>query len=164
MTASRRYLRTTAATLGGLALLSACGTPGAGTAQEETAPISVAIGEPMAPLVPGSTVEEYGTQVLEALWTGLVEYDADGAVSYTGVAESVESDDSTTWTVRLHDGWTFHDGTPVTARSFVDAWNWTAYSPNAQTASYFFANVEGYGDLQAPVGSPASSTGACRSP
>jgi oligopeptide transport system substrate-binding protein len=113
----------------------------------------------MAPLVPGSTVEEYGTQVLEALWTGLVEYDADGAVSYSGVAESVESDDSTTWTVRLHDGWTFHDGTPVTAQSFVDAWNWTAYSPNAQAASYFFANVEGFGDLQAPVDDAGEPTG-----
>ena len=79
-------------------------------------PISIAIGEPVSALLPGTTVEEYGTQILESLWTGLVEYDADGAVRYTGVAEAVESDDSVTWTVRLRDGWTFHDGTPVTAR------------------------------------------------
>ena len=39
----------------------------------------------------------------------------------------------------------------MTAQSFVDAWNYTAYSPNAQGGSYFFANVEGYGDLQAPT-------------
>ena len=40
-----------------------------------------------------------------------------------------------------------HPGRP--RASFVDAWNYTAYSPNAQSASYFFANVEGYDALQA---------------
>jgi oligopeptide transport system substrate-binding protein len=65
------------------------------------------------------------------------------------VADSITSADSTIWTVTLKDGWTFHDGTPVTAASFVDAWNYTAYSPNAQSASYFFSNVEGFGALQA---------------
>jgi ABC-type transport system substrate-binding protein len=152
-----RSVRSSAAILAGAVLLTGC----AGAAADESstqAAVSIAIGEPVSPLVPGSTVEEYGTQVLEALFTGLVEYGQDGEVSYTGVAESVESDDNVTWTVTLQDGWTFHDGTPVTAASFVDAWNWTAYSPNAQAASYFFAGVEGFGDLQAPVddaGEPA---------
>lgn len=146
----------------GLALLAGCGTtPGGGTGADR--PVSLAIGEPSAPLVPGGTVEEYGTQVVEALWTGLVEYTADGEVSWTGVAESVESDDRVTWTVRLRDGWTFHDGTPVTATSFVDAWNHTAYSPNASAGSYFLAGIEGYDDLQAPVddaGEPAGEPAA----
>ena len=110
----------------------------------------------MNPLVPGNTTEEYGTQVIESLWTGLVEYGPDGEVEYTGVAKSIESEDKVTWTVRLRDGWTFHDGTPVTAASFVDAWNYTAYSPNAQSGSYYFANIEGYGDLQAPVDATVS--------
>ena len=34
---------------------------------------------------------------------------------YTGVADSIKSDDNTTWTIKLKDGWTFHDGTPVDA-------------------------------------------------
>jgi oligopeptide transport system substrate-binding protein len=110
---------------------------------------SMYIGEPENPLVPGNTTEDQGNQVLEALFTGLVQYATDGEVVYSGVAESIESEDSTTWTVTLKDGWTFHDGTPVTANSFVDAWNYTAYSPNAQGASYFFANIEGYDALQA---------------
>lgn len=112
---------------------------------------SIYIGEPENPLIPGNTTESEGAQVLEALWTGLVQYAADGAVEYTGVAETIESEDNTVWTVTLKDGWTFHDGTPVTAQSFVDAWNYTAYSPNAYGASYFFSNVEGYDELQAPV-------------
>jgi oligopeptide transport system substrate-binding protein len=138
-----------AAATGGLVLLSGCvGPAGPDSAPD---PVSIAIGEPVSPLVPGDTVEEYGSQVLESLWTGLVQYDPDGQVQFTGVAESVESPDNVTWTVTLRDGWTFHDGTPVTAESFVDAWNHTAYSPNAQAGSYFFANVQGYEDLQAPV-------------
>jgi oligopeptide transport system substrate-binding protein len=154
----KRSLRSSAAVLTGAVLLTGC----AGAAADDaSAPetVSIAIGEPMSPLVPGNTVEEYGTQILESLWTGLVEYDADGAVSYTGVAEAVESEDNVTWTVRLRDGWTFHDGTPVTAASFVDAWNYTAYSPNAQAGSYFFANIEGYGDLQAPLDDAGEPTG-----
>jgi ABC-type oligopeptide transport system substrate-binding subunit len=47
----------------------------------------------------------------------------------------------------------------VTSKSFVDAWNYTAYSPNAQNASYFFANVVGYKDLQAPTDAAGKPTG-----
>jgi oligopeptide transport system substrate-binding protein len=158
MTTIKRPLRLHVAVLAGAVLLTGCG----GAAGDEASahePVSIAIGDPVSPLVPGNTVEEYGTQILESLWTGLVEYTADGGVSYTGVADSVESDDSTTWTVHLRDGWTFHDGTPVTAESFVDAWNYTAYSPNAQAGSYFFANIEGYGDLQAPTDDAGEPTG-----
>jgi ABC-type transport system substrate-binding protein len=155
----KHTLRSNVAVLTGIVLLSGCGS--AATTGETGAPepISIAIGEPVSALLPGNTVEENGTQVLESLWTGLVEYGTDGAVRYTGVAEAIESDDSVTWTVSLHDGWTFHDGTPVTAASFVDAWNYAAYSPNAQAGSYFFANIEGYGDLQAPVDDAGDPTG-----
>jgi ABC-type transport system substrate-binding protein len=144
------HLRSNVAVLTGIVLLSGCGVTGTEEAGGPE-PISIAIGEPVSSLVPGNTVEENGTQVLESLWTGLIEYGTDSAVSYTGVAEAIESEDSVTWTVRLRDGWTFHDATPVTAESFVDAWNYAAYSPNAQAGSYFFANIAGYPDLQAPV-------------
>ena len=154
----KHHLRSNVAVLTGIVLLSGCGA--AATAQTGAPqPISIAIGQPVSPLLPGNTVEENGTQVLESLWTGLVEYGTDGAVRYTGVAEAIESDDSVTWTVRLRDGWTFHDGTPVTAESFVDAWNYAAYSPNAQAGSYFFANIAGFDDLQAPVDDAGEPTG-----
>ena len=158
MTLRKRSLRPTVAVLAGTVLLTGCGSAASGDASAPE-PISIAIGEPVSPLLPGNTVEENGTQVLEALWTGLVEYDTDGAVRYTGVADAIESEDSVTWTVRLRDGWTFHDGTPVTAESFVDAWNYAAYSPNAQEGSSFFAGIEGYDDLQSPVDDAGEPTG-----
>ena len=151
MTSSKRTSALAVAGIAATLLLTACGP----TAESgDAAPVddgsfSMFIGEPENPLVPGNTTEDQGNQVISSLWTGLVQYDDQGGVAYTGVADSITSDDSTTWTVTLKDGWTFHDGTPVTAASFVDAWNYTAYSPNAQSASYFFANVEGYDALQA---------------
>lgn len=148
-------------------VLSACGGgeeagdggAAGGSAAAVGGTYSIYIGEPENPLIPGNTTESEGAQVLQALWTGLVEYAADGAVEYTGVAKTIESADNTTWTITLNDGWVFHDGTPVTAQSFVDAWNYTAYSPNANGASYFMANIEGYGDLQAPTDADGNPTG-----
>ncbi|WP_347059551.1 ABC transporter substrate-binding protein [Blastococcus sp. HT6-30] len=134
-------------------VLTACGgsddNGGGGGTAAEGGSFSLAINNPENPLVPGNTTETEGSQVVKALWTGLIQYGEDGEVEYTGIAESIESDDNTTWTITLKDGWTFHDGTPVTASSFVDAWNYTAYSPNAQGASYFFSNIVGYDELQA---------------
>jgi oligopeptide transport system substrate-binding protein len=110
---------------------------------------SLYVSQPENPLVPGNTNESEGSQVIEALFTGLIEYNPETSeAEYTGVAESIESEDATNWTVTLKEGWTFHDGTPVTAESFVNAWNYTAYSPNAQGNSYFFARFAGYDDLQ----------------
>ncbi|MCJ8504579.1 ABC transporter substrate-binding protein [Kocuria flava] len=146
----------------GTLLLTACGS-GGGEAGADGGDgggtFSAYIGEPENPLIPGNTTETEGGQVVDALWTGLVEYDRESNEAvYTGVAESVESEDQRTWTVTLKDGWTFHDGTPVTAQSYVDTWNWVANSTNAQGNSYFFANVEGYEDLQAEEGQEPAGT------
>ena len=110
---------------------------------------SIQINEPENPLIPGNTSETEGGQVVDALWTGLVTYNVDNsALEYNGVAESITATDPSNWTVKLKPGWTFHDGTPVDAESFVDAWNYTALSTNAQGNSYFFDDIEGYDDLQ----------------
>jgi oligopeptide transport system substrate-binding protein len=153
--------------IAGAMVLSACGGSdeapegggGEGGEAAQGGSFSLAVNNPENPLVPGNTTESEGSQVVKALWTGLIEYTEDGERADTGVAESIESDDNTTWTITLKDGWTFHDGSPVTANSFVDAWNYTAYSPNAQGASYFFSNVEGYDDLQAPTNDAGEPTG-----
>ncbi|WP_240898850.1 peptide ABC transporter substrate-binding protein, partial [Kocuria sediminis] len=149
--------------LTGSLLLTACGGGDGGSgdasAEEGGGSFSVYIGEPENPLIPGNTNETEGGQIVDALWTGLVEYDREtNEAAYTGVAESIESEDQKTWTVNLKDGWTFHDGTPVTAQSYVDTWNYVANSENAQGNSYFFANVEGYEDLQAEEGKKPAAT------
>ncbi len=103
---------------------------------------------PENPFIPSNTNETCGGDVLDAITAKLVRYDAETAEPINQVAESIESDDATNWTITLKDGWTFHDGTPVNAESFVNAWNWAAYGPNAQQNAYFFEPIEGYADLQ----------------
>lgn len=138
-------------------MLAACGGGGGSSSAEGT--YSLYIGQPENPLVPGNTTESEGNQVLKALFSPLVTYnDETSEVEYDGVAESVESDDQKNWTIKLKPDWTFHDGTPVNAKSYVDAWNYTALSTNAFGASYFFENVVGYDDLQAADGAEPSAT------
>src|SRR3954464_13574654 len=88
MTCIKRHSRLTLAALAATVLLSGCGAQGSGEGNERV-PVSIAIGEPMAPLVPGNPVEEYGAQILQSLCTGLVEYEADGEVSFYGFARLI---------------------------------------------------------------------------
>ncbi|MGY1743938.1 peptide ABC transporter substrate-binding protein [Blastococcus sp. SYSU D00695] len=132
-------------------LLSACGggdDGGSGSGGGDGGTFTAYIGEPKSPLVPGNTTESEGAKVIAALWTGLVGYSEEGEVEYTGVAESIESDDNQNWTITLKDGWTFHDGTPVDAQSFVDAWNYTANPQNAQDGGSYLSRIAGYQELQ----------------
>ena len=100
-------------------------------------------------LLPANATTTADGQVVSALFTGLVEYDPQTAEPRNAMAESIHTDDQRTWTIRIKAGWTFHDGEPVTARSFVDAWNFAAYAPNANGNAPYFNKVEGYAALQA---------------
>jgi oligopeptide transport system substrate-binding protein len=129
-------------------VLSACGGGDEG-ADEGASPGAegpagaVIIGgcQPQNPLVPANSNESCGINPLYNIFSMLVKYNPDTAAPEFEIAESIESEDATNWTVKLKDGWTFHDGTPVTAQSFVDAWNYGAYGPNAQLNSYFFSQI-----------------------
>jgi len=111
---------------------------------------------PVRPLVPGDTAEHCGTRVINLLFTGLVAYDPGDAAPRNAVAESISTGDSTVFTVTLRPGWTFHDGTPVTARSFVDAWNHTAYGPNDQANATAFEKILGFREVHPASGPPTA--------
>jgi oligopeptide transport system substrate-binding protein len=150
------------ATLLAVALAAtACGGDGDDGDTGDDAPsggsFSLYVNEPENPLVPTNTSETGGGEIIDALWTGLITYDPDTTERAEGHAESIESEDSKTWTITLKDGWTFHDGTPVTADSYINAWNFGSLSTNAQGASYFFANIDGYDDLQADGDAPPAA-------
>ena len=92
---------------------------------------------PENPLVPSATSETCGGNVIDALFSKLVHYDPETAKPENDVAESIETSDNQTFTVKLNKGYKFHDGTEVKAKNFVDAWNYAAYAPNAQGGGYF---------------------------
>jgi len=110
-------------------------------------------------LTPSTSNESEGIAVLRALFSGLVAYDVRTSEPSNQVAESIESDDGgTNWTITLKDGWTFHDGTPVTAQDFVDTWNWTAYGPNGQQNNSFYSIIAGYDEVAPAEGDPTAET------
>ncbi|XVQ83612.1 ABC transporter substrate-binding protein [Microbispora siamensis] len=85
-----------------------------------------------------------GGDVLDALFTGLVEYDPRTSRATYAVARSISTKDNRRFTVRLREGWTFHDGTEVKAHNFVDAWNQTAAAGKSGTA-FLFEDIKGFG-------------------
>lgn len=109
--------------------------------------------EPVRPLVPGDTSEWGGGRLINMMFTGLVAYRLEDAAPYNAMAESIETTDSTVFTIKIHPGWTFHDGSEVTAHNFVDAWNYVAYGPNELRNNTFFEKIKGYADLN-PVAAP----------
>lgn len=127
--------------------LAACGggsdsEGGGGSASGAKSVISVYGTNPQNPLIPTATNEVGGGDPLNNLFSGLVAYNSDGSV-VNEVADSVTAnDDSTVWTVKLKE-WKFTDGTPVTASSFVKAWNYGAVAKNKQLNNYFFYPIEG---------------------
>jgi ABC-type oligopeptide transport system substrate-binding subunit len=73
-------------------------------------------------------------------------------------AASIATTDQQHFTVKLKPGWTFSDGTPVTASSYVDAWNYTALSTHQQLNGSYFQYVEGYAAVAPASGRPTAGT------
>ena len=159
-----RFTRTSKA-LGMVAIaalaLTGCGAGGGsndGASQSAGDPnkvITAYSNEPQHPLLPANTNEVYGGRVVELLFEGLTSYDPSGK-SVNALAESIESPDGQNYTIKVKSGTKFTNGEEVTAKSFVDAWNFAALSTNAQGNSSFFDSVEGYADVSATT----KSTGA----
>ena len=109
--------------------------------------VTVNWGEPENALIPANTNEVNGGLVLNNIMAGLVYYEADGTPA-NDVAESIESDDFIHWTIKIKPDQKFTDGTPVTAESFVKAWQWGASDP-ANLNQWWFGYAipfEGYSD------------------
>jgi oligopeptide transport system substrate-binding protein len=103
---------------------------------------------PENPLVPSNTTETCGGNVIDAVFAKLVHYDPETAEPQNDIAESIETEDNQNFTVKIKQGYKFHDGTEVKAKNFVDSWNYAAFGPNAQSSGYFMEPIEGFADMQ----------------
>jgi oligopeptide transport system substrate-binding protein len=152
MRATRTTLTVTAVALVAV-VLGGCAAGGDAAGDDGGSSFVYATGEPDH-LTPGRQTVAF-TQV-QSLFAPLVSVDADNEITYVQ-AESVESDDNVTWTVSLRDGWTFQDGSAVTAQSYVDAWNYAATAANAFENSGQLAAVVGYDELNPVEGEPTAT-------
>ncbi|MGW4841600.1 peptide ABC transporter substrate-binding protein [Nocardia brasiliensis] len=110
--------------------------------------VTTNITEPQNPIVPTSMNDNNGSRIADRIFAGLKYYDADG-VAHNDMAQSIETTDRKNYKIVIKPDWKFTDGTPVTAKSYVDAWNYGALSTNAQLQGYVFAPIVGYDDVAA---------------
>ena len=109
-------------------------------------------------LIPQNNYGAAGTQVHQALFTRLVDFDPTTLKPVPAQADSIDvSDDGLTYTIAIKPGWTFHNGEPVTAQSYVDAWNYAAYGPHGYILNFFFEAIEGYDALNPSQGNPTTT-------
>jgi oligopeptide transport system substrate-binding protein len=86
--------------------------------------------------------------VLRAIYAPLINFNAKTNEQYNVHAKSITSEDNgKTWTIELNPGWTFHDGTPITAADYVATWSFGADGTNAQQNNSFYSNIVGYDEL-----------------
>ncbi|MBU6200589.1 MAG: hypothetical protein KJS90_01155 [Acidobacteria bacterium] len=148
----RRFIQGVAATgIGaGLVGLAACGGDSDGAATDEATdttaapvggPLKIAIGKVANPPTPFTTNDQGSLQILGCVGEYLAWENDKGEVE-PRVAESWESTDGgTTWTYKIRQGITFHDGSPLTADDVV--WSIVSHldEANASTQAGTFAGV-----------------------
>lgn len=110
--------------------------------------------EPQHPIQPANVMETGGGRITDALFSGLVDYNPKTGKLENLVADSIKQDDASHYTIKLKQGWTFHNGEKVTAHSFVDAWNWGANAKNAQENASWFSDIKGFADVHPDKGDP----------
>ncbi|UJB43825.1 peptide ABC transporter substrate-binding protein [Streptomyces sp. A1-5] len=142
---------------GVLALVAtACGGGTAGPGG--SAVVSASWGDPQNPLEPANTNEVQGGKVLEMLFRGLKRYNPGTGAAENVLAEKIETTDAQHYTVTLKRGWTFSNGEKVTAKSFVDAWNYGALLDNKQKNAPFFQYIDGFDKVHPDNGSATAKT------
>ncbi|MER6453829.1 ABC transporter substrate-binding protein [Streptomyces sp900105245] len=146
-------------TAGALALVFlavACGSGASGIGGPGT--LTSSWGDPQNPLEPANTNEVQGGKVLDMIFRGLKRYDPKTGKATDMLAERIDTTDSRNFRVTVKDGWRFSNGEPVTASSFVDAWNYGASLRNNQKNAYFFGYIEGYDKIHPDSGAQTADT------
>lgn len=135
---------------------TACG--GGGSGGGESGVLSSSWGDPQNPLEPANTNEVQGGKVLDMIFRGLKKYDPKTGKAQNMLADKIDTTDSQNFTVTLKGGWTFSNGEKVTAKSFVDAWNYGASLKNNQKNAYFFGYIQGYDKVHPDSGTQSADT------
>ncbi|MFE9169406.1 ABC transporter substrate-binding protein [Streptomyces kebangsaanensis] len=138
-----------------LLALAACGGGASGSGGRV---LSSSWGDPQNPLEPSNTNEVQGGKVLDMIFRGLKRYDPKTGKAENMLAERIGTTDSRHFTITVKSGWKFSNGEPVTAQSFVDAWNYGASLRNNQKNAYFFGYIQGYDKVHPETGTQTADT------
>ncbi len=102
-----------------LVSLTGCG----GGSNRDTSTVRAAVGGDIEILDPAIVDDSITANVLAQMYEGLYKLDQDGnAVPNVATDMPEISDDGLTYTIKIHDGYKWSDGEPLTANDFVYAW------------------------------------------
>ncbi|MEU6557386.1 ABC transporter substrate-binding protein [Streptomyces sp. NPDC046915] len=152
------YARRLACALAVALAATACGVRGSAGSGAGGSVLSSSWGDPQNPLEPANTNEVQGGKVLDMIFRGLKKYDPRTGAAKDMLAEKIDTADSQNFTITIKDGWTFSNGEKVTAKSFVDAWNYGASLRNHQRNAYFYGYIQGYDKVHPQSGSQSAGT------
>lgn len=109
--------------------------------------LTVAIQEPST-LDPMRLQDPGSVLVARQLFEGLTSWDPIEEQVVAAAAESWDvSDGGRTFTFRLRQGMTFHDGTPVTSKDFAFAFDRIAAKANASDLAYTLEDIRGFAEV-----------------
>lgn len=131
----KKLLASTAALAMVATTLAGCGGNGDITAESGKTNLTVAVGGDFALPDPAIVDDSITTNVLAQCYDGLYKLDKDGNVVANLATDLPEiSEDGTVYTIKIKDGLTWSDGTPLTAEDFV--WSWM----RAMTTQGYYTN------------------------
>nr|WP_275440753.1 ABC transporter substrate-binding protein [Corynebacterium freneyi] len=142
-------IRSVIAVLAALPLaLTACSPadslPLDGAGADGTRVIRTSLGNPEGPLYPSDSGSLGQIVLVKQIFAGLTRHAPDGGTVLDD-AESIEpNDDFTRWDITIRDGRRFADGSPVTADSYIRAWNDAAYGPNLRLQRNYLEPIVGF--------------------
>lgn len=142
----KKILASTAALAMVATTLTGCGGSGDITAESGKTNLTAAVGGDFALPDPAIVDDSITSNVLAQCYDGLYKLDKDGNV-IANLAEDLPtiSEDGLTYTIKLKDGLTWSDGTPLTAEDFV--WSWK----RAMTTEGYYTNFM-YGYIAGTTG------------
>lgn len=139
----KKILASTAALAMVATTLAGCGGSGEITAESGKTNLTVAVGGDFALPDPAIVDDSITANVLTQCYDGLYKLDKDGNVTPNLATElPTISDDGLTYTIKIKDGLTWSDGSPLTAEDFV--WSWKrAMTTQGYYTNFMYNYIEG---------------------
>lgn len=118
-------------------------------------------------LTPSNCYDLYCANILQAVSTGLFTFQTEGEsmkTVHTPLLKSISTaDNGKTYVIEINSGSKFTNGEAVTAKTFVDTWNFAANGGNGQQLGFVFGpsqlNVQGYAKVSGATSKNGELTG-----
>ena len=106
--------------------------------------IRTSLSNPEGPLYPSEAGSLGQIILMKQVFAGLTRHAPDGGTVLDDAESIVPNDDFTSWDITIRDGRRFADGSPVTADTYIRAWNDAAHGPNRRLQRNYLEPIVGF--------------------